>query len=110
MGDAADWLTESMSDPESQAEYAMWDDGSDRKPVIAPAECVRCGVQTGPLTQEESPGWLCRECYDELQAEEECGYNEGTPRDSCDECGGDMEPDEGFDGLCDQCEWWRLNG
>jgi hypothetical protein len=40
MGDAADWLTESMSDPESDDECAMWDDEDcDCEPIGSCDEC-----------------------------------------------------------------------
>lgn len=39
MGDAADWLTESMSDPESQAEQEAWDDSYPDENDAPPIKC-----------------------------------------------------------------------
>jgi hypothetical protein len=40
------------------------------------------------------------------QAPDEALEHGAEPVGSCDNCGCDIYPGEGDDGLCDQCEWY----
>lgn len=38
--------------------------------------------------------------------DDEYDSDTAEPVGSCDECGGDLYPDDDYDGVCGQCSWW----